>query len=209
MNLPLRICAVTLWCCLSACGPGGSEQDQNKKDPLHPGGDPCAAVDPAVCDATKGCQLVTSCPACPAGEACPTVCQVECQSIPTPPPPSRCEGLDEATCSATKGCQPLYGGVCPACIGPGCPPCTTGYLGCTEVVVPPPPPPDHCAGLDERSCNRTSGCLGVYTACPDTAICACPAGVDCAKDPTIFAGCQLDAVVCGGGTEPGAPPPAP
>jgi hypothetical protein len=193
-----RIAAVSLTlCCLAACGPEGSGPDE-KRDSLTPGSkDPCASIDVSVCEATKGCELSADCPPCAPGQICPAMaCQLVCRSVvvPPPPPPQTCSGLDEATCTATKGCQPLYGGVCPACApGSTCPPCTTGYLGCTELIV------DHCAGLSERACNRTSGCVGVYSACPDTAICACPAGVDCTQDPTIFTACQLDLGVCGGG----------
>lgn len=261
-SLSLEALCLTL-CCLAAagCGNGGSGKEPNRtgQDRLQPGTDPCANVDPASCDATKGCALVTTCPACPAGMACPMVCQVECRSVPPPPPPSRCDGLDEATCKSTPGCEPLYGGVCPACFGPGCPPCTSGFLGCHDAPVPPPPPPpskcagldeavctatpgcqplyveacpacapgatcppctksfagcvdvlppppDRCVGLDERACNMTSGCQGVYRACPPNALCACPAGTDCTKEPSLFSFCQADVAVCGPG--PIEPQPA-
>lgn len=197
-------------CCLAACGPQeGGNDDKRGRDPLQPGSDPCANVDPAQCESTKGCALVTACPDCAPGSVCPAMCAVSCQSVSVPPvpPPSLCDGLDEATCKATRGCEPFYGGVCPMCVsGTNCPPCTTGFLGCGEVK--PPPPSDPCVGLDERSCNMKSGCQGVYSVCPPNALCACPAGADCYSEPTIFTACQQDAVVCGGGgSTPGAPPP--
>ena len=204
-------------CCLAAagCDPGGGSQNPNHsgQDPLLPGTDPCASIDPVSCEATKGCTLVTTCAACKAGEACPALCQVSCTSVPQPPPPpppSKCAGLDEAVCKATPGCVPLYGGTCLACApGSTCPPCSIGFLGCGDAPVPPPPPPvSKCDGLGERACNATSGCQGVYRFCPANARCACPVDADCAIEPTLFDHCQPDVLVCGGpgGTEPGAPP---
>ena len=178
-----RFTALSLMCCFTACGLDGSSSDQSKRDPLTPGvTDPCASVDATLCDSTPGCALSADCPPC-TGQICPAMaCLVVCRSIVLPPP-AKCSGLDEATCSATKGCQPLYGGVCPACSPTSpCPPCSNGYLGCTEVIAPPV---DHCVGLDERACNRTSGCQGDYTA-------------------TSFSACKLDVSVC-----TVAPAPAP
>ena len=185
-------------CCLAAagCGVGGEGQPPNghSQAPL-PGTDPCASVDVTRCDGTAGCQLVTTCPTCSPGQACPTVCQVECRSSttsPPSPPPSQCAGLDEAACAASSACVPRYGGVCPPCApGTACPPCTSSYLGCDD--APPPPPPSRCAGLDETTCRATPACQAMYGgACP-----ACLPGGACPPCTSGYLGCT------------DAPPPPP
>jgi hypothetical protein len=177
-----RLTALSLtMCCLSACGVDPSSSDDQSRDSLTPTPvDACSLLDISVCETTKGCELSANCPPCPQGQICPALaCQLVCRSKIIPPPPSTCSGLDETTCLATKGCQPLYGGACPYhCDATSpCPPCTNGYLGCTDVI---PPPVDHCAGLDERACNRTSGCQGDYDK----------------TNPNLFVSCHADIAVC-------------
>ncbi|WP_373049483.1 hypothetical protein [Vulgatibacter sp.] len=101
------------------------------------------------------------------GDECPGVlCDVWCEYGHVPDE----NGCPTCACNeAPAACQPV---TCELW-------CEYGFArgpdGCEVCACNPgrePVPGDHCTGLDERSCNATSGCLGIYG--DDEPGCACP-----------------------------------
>ncbi|MCC7381433.1 MAG: hypothetical protein IT384_06360 [Deltaproteobacteria bacterium] len=109
------------------------------------------------------------------------------------PQPSACAELDEAGCvAAADRCEAVYVSTvepcaCPACEGPGCPPCTCAgdptdpvFVGCQDR--------DPCSLLDETSCIANPECEPEYgSSCgsgdraePDPGFCPAP---DCGMPP--------------------------
>jgi hypothetical protein len=98
--------------------------------PVPPPPSPCDGLDATACEATPGCGLLlTGCPPCEAGAACPA-CSAAVTCVPVDPP-SPCLGYDVATCSTHPECEVVAYACTAECRD-------DGNGGCLPCDAPPP-----------------------------------------------------------------------